>query len=135
MEPSTLLETTKTAFSRLQAAGRRFNYPQGLKDDAIKLLMHYSESTLSAALGITRVSLRNWHKEKNQKTTSSPTFMRLDIDELDESVSRSLSKADNTVTLTVNLPHQLSLSLPEQPVKKAVYFVCTLIKEFDTCLL
>lgn len=133
MEPSTLFETTKTAFSRFQASGKRFNYPQGLKDDAIKLLMHYSESTLTGALGITRVSLRNWQKEKNQKTTSSPTFMSLDIDELDESVSQSLSKADNTVTLTVNLPHQLSLSLPEQSVKKAVYFVCALIKEFKQC--
>lgn len=134
MEPSALFETTKAAFARFKAQGNRCHYPKNLKDDALKLLAHYSESTLCVALGVTTVSLRNWRKEKNQPTNPSPAFMTLDIDELDESVSRLLPKmTHNTVTLTVQLPHQLSLSLPEQSVKKAVQFVCALIKEFDSC--
>lgn len=136
MEPSTLFEATKVAFARFKTQGNRCHYPKSLKEDALKLLAHYSESTLCTALGVTYVSLRNWRKEQNQQTNSSPAFMTLDIDELDESVSRLLPKVTHsTVTLTVHLPHQLSLSLPEQSVKKTVHFVCALIKEFDSCLL
>ncbi len=136
MELSALFETTKAAFARFKAQGNRCHYPKNLKEDALKLLAHYSESTLCAALGVTYVSLRNWRKEKNQPTNPSPTFMTLDLDELDESASRLFSKvAHHTVALTVHLPHQLSLSLPEQSVKNTVHFVCALIKEFDQCLL
>lgn len=134
MEPSILFETTKAAFARFKAQGNRCHYPKNLKEDALKLLAYYSESTLCAALGVTTVSLRNWRKEKNQQTNSSPAFMTLDIDDFDESVSRLLPNVtQNTVALTVHLPHQLSLSLPEQSVKKTVHFVCALIKEFDSC--
>ncbi len=134
MEPSILFETTKAAFARFKAQGNRCHYPKNLKEDALKLLAYYSESTLCAALGVTTVSLRNWRKEKNQQANSSPAFMTLDIDDFDESVSRLLPNVtQNTVALTVHLPHQLSLSLPEQSVKKTVHFVCALIKEFDSC--
>jgi len=132
MEPSALFETTKAAFAHFQAQGHRINYPENLKADALKLLGHYSEATLCAALGITYVSLRNWRKDKNQKTTPCPTFMTLDLDDSEIFLSK---KVENTVALTVHLPHQLSLSLPEQSVKKSVQFVCTLIKEFNSCLL
>ena len=136
MEPSTLLEATKAAFARFKAQGNRCHYPKKLKDEVLKLLAHHSESSLCDALGITRVTLRNWRKEKNQHTNSSPYFMTLDIDDFDESVSRLLPNVtQNTVALTVHLPHQLSLSLPEQSVKKTVHFVFALIKEFDSCLL
>lgn len=134
MEPSTLFETTKAAFVRFKAQGNRCHYPKNLKEDALKLLAHYSESTLCAALGVTYVSLRNWRKEKNQQAKPSPAFMTLDIDDFDESVSRLLPKVtQNTVALTVHLPHQLSLSLPEQSIKNTVHFVYALIKEFDQC--
>ena len=134
MEPSTLFETTKAAFARFKAQGNRCHFPKNLKEDALKLLAHYSESSLCDALGVTMASLRNWHKNRNQQKNPSPTFMTLDLDELDESASPLLPKAvHNTVILTLHLPHQLSLSLPEQSVKKAVHFVCTLIKEFDSC--
>jgi predicted Abi (CAAX) family protease len=132
MEPSVLFERTKAAFAHFQTQGRRCNYPENLKTDALKLLGHYAEATLCAALGITYVSLRNWRKNKNQKTTPSPTFMTLD---LDDSALLLSKKVENTVTLTVHLPHQLSLSLPEQSVKQTVQFVFALIKEFDSCLL
>lgn len=128
MEPSALFESTKTAFSRLKAAGRGFNYPEGLRNDAASLLEHYSESALSTALGISRVSLRNWRRDKNQTMKVSPTFLTLDLDE-DRLV---MPKSPNdTIAFTVNLPHQLSLSLPEQSVKKAVQFICALMKEFE----
>lgn len=130
MEPSTLFEATKTAFARFKIQGNRCHYPYKLKEDALKLLEHYSESILSAALGVTRVSLRNWRKDKSQKANASPTFMTLD---LEESESLPPKVVHNTVALNIHLPHQLSLSLPEQSVKKAVQFVCALIKELDQC--
>jgi len=142
MEPSTLFETTKAAFARFKAQGNRCHYPNNLKADALKLLEHYSDSSLCAAFGVTRVSLRNWRKDNNQQANSSPTFMTLDLDEPEpEPESKSGSDSEsllpkvtrNAVALTLHLPHQLSLSLPEQSVKKTVQFVCALIKEFDSC--
>lgn len=132
MEPSILFKTTQAAFSRFRAQGTRCHFPNDLKADALKLLEHYSESSLCAALGVTRVSLHNWRKNKNQQANASPTFMTLDLDE-PESASLLPEVTHNTVTLTLQLPHQLSLSLPEQSVKKTVQFVCALIKEFDSC--
>ncbi len=128
MELSSLFETTKTAFAHFQASGKRFNYPKELKDDALKLLTHYSESTLCAALGVSHVSLRNWRKDKKQPTHSSSRFLTLDFDEGALATPKGL---DDTISLTVNLPHPLSLSLPEQSVKKAVQFICALMKEFE----
>jgi hypothetical protein len=130
MEVLTLFEKTKTAFAYFQAQGQRCNYPNNLKEDALRLLAHYPKPTLCAALGITHTSLRNWLKNKKERTNSLPTFMTLDL-EGSESVLPKI--IHNTVTLTLHLPHQLSLSLPEQSVKKAVQFVCALIKEFDSC--
>ena len=43
MEPLTLFETTKAAFARFKAQGNRCHYPKNLKEDALKLLTHYSE--------------------------------------------------------------------------------------------
>lgn len=132
MEPSTLFETTKTAFACFQAQGKRCHYPSNLKKDALTLLAHYPELTLCAALGITHTSLRNWLKNKNQQANSSPVFMRLS---LDEQPPIQTNVVDERISLTLHLPHKLSLSLPEQSVKTTVQFVCALIKEFDQCSL
>ena len=130
MELSALFEITKSSFAHLQAQGKRCHYPDNLKEDALKLLSHYPEPTLCAALGITHTSLRNWRKDKNQQENPSPTFMRLS---LDEQPSILTSVVDKSTPLTLHLPHRLSLSLPEQSVKKTAQFVCALIKEFDQC--
>lgn len=130
MEASILFETTKTAFSRFKAHGNRCHYPNNLKEDALKLLTHYSESTLCTALGVTRVSLRNWRKDKDRNSNVSPTFMTLDLDDdglLPPKVTHE------SVKLSLHLPHQLSLSLPEQSIKRTVQLICALIKEFDSC--
>lgn len=129
MELSTLFETTKTAFASFQAQGKRCHYPDHLKENALTLLPHYSEQTLCSALGVTHVSLRSWLKDKNQRAKPPLTFMTLDID-TPEPLPK---KNDNTVSLIVHLPHQLSLSLPSQSVKKAVEFVSALVKEFEPC--
>ena len=128
MELSTLFETTKTTFARFQASGKRFNYPQSLKDDALKLLTHYSELTVSEALGVTRVSLRNWRREKTQQTSACSTFLTLELDDDELALPKVV---DPAIAFTVHLPHQLSLSLPEQSVKKAVQFIGALMKEFE----
>lgn len=128
MEPSILFETTKAAFARFKMQGNHCHYPNDLKNDALKLLAHYSESALSAAFGITRVSLRNWRKDKDQPTKPSPTFLTFDLDE-DELIPPKV--VEPTIAFTVHLPHQLSLSLPEQSVKKAIHFIHALMKEFD----
>jgi len=127
MDSVTLFEETKAAFARFKTDGNRCHYPNDLKNDALKLLSHYSESTLSAALGVTRVSLSNWRKDKDQPTKPSPTFLTFDLDE-DKLIPKAV---DPTIAFTVHLPHQLSLSLPEQSVKKAIHFIHALMKEFD----
>ena len=130
MERSKLFETTKTAFACFQAQGKRCNYPDNLKKDALKLLTHYPEKTLCTALGITSVSLRHWLKNKNQPKNSAPTFMRLNLDE-PPPIQKTV--VDEALPLILHLPHHLSLSLPIQSVKKTVQLVCALIKEFDSC--
>lgn len=128
MEPSILFETTKAAFAHFKTHGNRCHYPNDLKNDALKLLAHYSESTLSAALGVTHVSLSNWRRDKTQQTSVSSTFLTLDLDD-DELMLPKV--VDPTIAFTVHLPHQLSLSLHEQSVKKAIPFIYALVKEFD----
>ena len=133
MESVTLFETTKAAFERFKTHGNRCHYPNHLKHDALKLLSHYSESALCSALGVSRVSLRNWKKDKSQENKASPTFMTLDLDELELTPRPKVTS--NAPPLVLHLPHQLSLSLPEQSLKKTAQFIYALVKEFDICLL
>lgn len=130
MERRELFEKTKTAFADLQTRNKRCQYPAHLKKDAITLLEHYPVSSLCKNLGITEDRLKRWMDTNSQRYASIPNFMEVT---LSDDVPISAPIDHETVTLTLNLPHQCSLSFSHQPVKSVTSLVCAILRELVPC--
>lgn len=128
MEQQELFEKTKTAFADRQAKNKRCHYPDELKKDVISLLEHYPVNMLCDSLGITENRLNGWINAQHQPDTPTLNFMEL---MLNDSVPAATST--ETVTFTLSLPYQCSLSLSKQPMNSAISLVCAVLKEVMPC--
>lgn len=126
MTVENLLLETQSKFQALQAKGKRYNYPAALREAALRLLADYSPTELSKLLGISSKCLQNWQSDKLQQKPAE--FMALDVPGL---LSNNESYAASELIL--QLPHQISLVLPKQPISETVALICGLIKEFKRC--
>lgn len=126
-----LFESTKKRFAALQADGRCYSYPVKLRNDALKLLEHYSAQTLSSAFGISSKSLRNWQEAKQKDRQQKTTPATVDFATL--ALPSDCNNNEPEPALRLVLPKGLSLVLPKQPVKQTAQLICSLIKEFDQC--
>ena len=124
-----LYDETKSAFAACQKSGRRQYYPKTLKDNAVKLLDYYPIQVLSNALGVTSETLRDWLNKVKSTSEIEPQFVEVTM--ADEPVKQAASC--QRVSLKIQLPNKLELTLSEQTLSSACEFISTLVKEFDTC--
>ncbi len=123
-------EKTKASFLNHQNKGNRFSYPLSLKKDAVKLLAYYDPKILSKELGISLRTLTNWGKDQCQfiaKTKTSSAFIPIKLE------NTPMSAEQKKVTVTLKLPNNLELILPEQSAAEIARFTSNFIKEFSLC--
>jgi hypothetical protein len=123
-----LFDKTKSAFEhwRRNEGGR--TYPDVLKADAIKLLEYYSAQALCGAFSISPKTLRKWQDTKKLKEENKTEFVPLALADLSPD-----SRLTSHSHLILNLPHRLSLILPEQPIGETAKLVCAIVEEISLC--
>jgi hypothetical protein len=130
MDFQALLGKTKASFSTHQSTGNRYHYPDSLKRDAVTLLKHYPPQLLSREFCISVKSLRNWQVGDQATKTESTRFVPLKLTD-DNQVACIAPLPPHSITL--KLPHNLELILPEKSIEESVQFVCRFIEEFSRC--
>jgi hypothetical protein len=124
---STSLKNLKNKFNTWRLTNTpNTQIPIALKQKSIDLLSKHSISEISKAAKVTSKTIYNWQK-KIAKTIIQPA-----IEKPQNFVSLPVvSKKNNlsTISLTLELPHNIKLQLINQPHEQSITFVQSLVQE------
>ena len=116
----------KEAFSYWHKLGKhRGRVTNELKQMALALLDHYPKSEVSKIAGVNPKTIDNWQKKTKADTVNS--FISLPV---------NMTAPDNVMTppeLTLVLPHNIQIKIPQQSAKQTGELICALVKEFSSC--